>query len=202
MRAVWGEVVEDKLLLQRAYSLDGVAEEILFVSGPLLVGVVVRCAPPAAGVALSALLVWAGTLAFALSPVVAGVRPAAAKPAARSGGRPRGGRALVQPVVVATGVGLSLGAVDLLVMAFAQQHRHGDDVVAWVLAALSLGSALGGLLNGAVDWRTSARVRLPLQACGLGLALLAAGLAPASAPWPWPWPAPASSSPRPSPRPT
>ncbi|GDY77182.1 hypothetical protein SAV31267_066670 [Streptomyces avermitilis] len=108
----------------------------------------------------------------------------------------------MQPVVVATGVGLSLGAVDLLVMAFAQQHRHGDDVVAWVLAALSLGSALGGLLNGAVDWRTSARVRLPLQACGLGLALLAAGLAPASAPWPWPWPAPASSSPRPSPRPT
>ncbi|MEU9369360.1 MFS transporter [Streptomyces avermitilis] len=178
MRAVWGEVVEDKLLLQRAYSLDGVAEEILFVSGPLLVGVVVQFAPPAAGVALSAVLVWAGTLAFVLSPVVAGVRPAAAKPAARSAGRLRGGRALVQPVVVATGVGLSLGAVDLLVMAFAQQRHHGDDVVAWVLAALSVGSALGGLLNGAVNWRTSARVRLPLQAGGLGLALLAAGLAP------------------------
>ena len=125
-------------------------EEILFVSGPLLVGVIVRFAPPAAGVALSAVLVWAGTLAFALSPVVAGVRPAAAKSAARSGGRWRGGRALVQPVVVATGVGLSLGAVDLLVMVFAQQRRHGDDVVAWVLAALSVGSALGGLLNGAV----------------------------------------------------
>ncbi|MET7912866.1 MFS transporter [Streptomyces avermitilis] len=178
MRAVWGEVVEDKLLVQRAYSLDGVAEEILFVSGPLLVGVVVQFAPPAAGVALSALLVWAGTLAFVLSPVVAGVRPAATKPAARSAGRLRGGRALVQPAVVATGVGLSLGAVDLLVMAFAQQHHHGDDVVAWVLAALSVGSALGGLLNGAVNWRTSARVRLPLQAGGLGLALLAAGSAP------------------------
>jgi len=179
MRAVWGEVVEDKLLLQRAYSLDGVAEEILFVSGPLLVGAVVQCAPPAAGVALSALLVWTGTLAFVLSPVVAGVRPArsaAGKRAARS--RPRGGRALVQPVVAAAGVGLSLGAIDLLVMAFAEQRHHGDDVVAWVLAALSVGSALGGLLNGAVNWRTSARVRLPLLAGGLGLALLAAGLAP------------------------
>ncbi|WP_327431795.1 MFS transporter [Streptomyces sp. NBC_01236] len=178
MRAVWSEVIEDKPLLQRAYSLDGVAEEILFVSGPLLVGVVVQFAPPAAGVALSALLVWAGTLAFVLSPIVAGVRPAAAKSAERSRRRLRGGRALVQSVVVAAGVGLSLGAIDLLVMAFAQQRHHGDDVVAWVLAALSVGSALGGLLNGAVNWRTSARVRLPLLAGGLGLALFAAGLAP------------------------
>ena len=53
MRAVWGELVTDRRLLQRAYSLDGVAEELLFVSGPLLVGVVVGFAPPAAGVAVS-----------------------------------------------------------------------------------------------------------------------------------------------------
>ncbi|MCX4971353.1 MFS transporter [Streptomyces sp. NBC_00620] len=177
LRAVWSEVVEDRLLLQRAYSLDGVAEELLFVSGPLLVGGVVQFAPPAAGVALSAVLVWTGTLGFVLSPAVAGVRPAAAK-AGRPRARLRGGRALAQPVVVAAGVGLALGALDLLVMAFAEQRHHGDDVVAWVLAALSAGSALGGLLNGAVDWRTSARVRLPLMAGGVGLALLAAGLAP------------------------
>ncbi|MFJ6837677.1 MFS transporter [Streptomyces sp. NPDC091209] len=180
MRAVWGEVVQDERLLQRAYGLDGVVEEILFVSGPLLVGAVVQVAPPAAAVALSALLVWSGTLAFVLSPVVAGVRPAAAKAAGatRGGRRWRGGRALAQPVVVALGVGLSLGAVDLLVMAFAGRHHHGAGAVAWVLAALSLGSALGGVLNGAVDWRTAPGVRLPLLAGCLGLTLLAAGLAP------------------------
>lgn len=159
-------------------TLDGIAEEILFVSGPLLVGAVVRFAPPAAALALCALLVWAGTLAFVLSPAVAGVRPAVTKPTARPGHRFRGGPALLQPVVVAAGVGLSVGAVELLVMAFAAQSHHGNDVVAWVLAALSLGSALGGVLNGAVDWRTPARVRLPLLAGGLGLALLGAGLAP------------------------
>jgi hypothetical protein len=180
MRAVWGEVVQDERLLQRAYGLDGVVEEILFVSGPLLVGAVVQAAPPAAAVALSALLVWSGTMAFVLSPVVAGVRPAAAKAAkaAHRGRRWRGGPALAQPVVVAFGVGLSLGAVDLLVMAFAGRHHQGAGVVAWVLAALSLGSALGGLLNGAVDWRTAPGVRLPLLAGALGLTLLAAGLAP------------------------
>ncbi|KAB1984556.1 MFS transporter [Streptomyces triticiradicis] len=180
LRAVWGEVVQDERLLQRAYSLDGVVEEILFVSGPLVVGAVVRTAPPAAAVVLSALLVWSGTLAFVLSPLVAGVRPPAARGAsgtARGGRRERGGRALARPVVAAAGVGLSLGAVDLLVMAFAERHHHGAGVVAWVLAALSLGSALGGLLNGAVDWRAAPGVRLPLLAGALGLALLGAGLA-------------------------
>ncbi|MFF3451591.1 MFS transporter [Streptomyces sp. NPDC002667] len=176
MRAVWGEMVRDEGLLRRAYSLDGVVEEILFVSGPLVVGAVVQLAPPAAAVALSALLVWSGTLAFVSSPVVAGVRPAAAR-ATRGGRRRWGGRGLARPVVVAAGVGLSLGAVDLLVMAFAEQHRHGAGVVAWVLAALSLGSALGGLLNGAVDWRAAPAARLPLLAGALGLTLLAAGLA-------------------------
>ncbi|MFF2517312.1 hypothetical protein [Streptomyces sp. NPDC058086] len=56
VRALWGEVIEDKRVLWRAYSLDGIAEEILFVSGPLLVGAVVRFAPPAAALALCALL--------------------------------------------------------------------------------------------------------------------------------------------------
>jgi MFS family permease len=81
-------------------------------------------------------------------------------------------------VVVAAGVGLALSAVDLLVIAYAEQRHHGDDVVAWVLAALSAGSAVGGLLNGAVNWRASARVRLPLLTAALGLALAAAALAP------------------------
>ncbi|MFI5674840.1 MFS transporter [Streptomyces cellulosae] len=189
MRAVWSELLADRRLLQRAYSLDGVAEELLFVSGPLVVGVLVRFAPPAAGVALSAVLVATGTAAFVMSPAVGAVR-AVRRVAARSvrspgslwslrrGRRPAGGRGLSQPVVVAAGVGLALSAVDLLVIAFAEQRHHGDDVVAWVLAALSAGSAVGGLLNGAVDWRASARVRLPLLTAGLGLALAAASLAP------------------------
>ena len=40
-------------------------------------------------------------------------------------------------------------------MAFAERHHHGADVLARVLAALSPGSALDGLLNAAVDWRTA-----------------------------------------------
>ncbi|WP_338700625.1 hypothetical protein V2W30_27345 [Streptomyces sp. Q6] len=75
------------------------------------------------------------------------------------------------------GVGLALGAADLLVLASAEaQGRAG--AAAWVLAALSAGSAVGGLLNGAVDWRGSARPRLAVLALGLAMALGAAALAP------------------------
>ncbi|MFI8948480.1 MFS transporter [Streptomyces sp. NPDC053750] len=181
MRAVWAELLPDRRLLQRAYSLDGVAEELLFVSGPLLVGGVVAVAPPAAGVVLSALLVAVGTLAFAGSPAAAALRPAGREkedgPAPGRGGTGLG-RALLQPVVVAAGVGVSVSAVDLLVVAYAGERGLGDGAVAWVLAALSVGSAVGGLANGAVTWRSPTRARLPFFAAGVGLCLAAAGLAP------------------------
>ncbi|WP_371576854.1 MFS transporter [Streptomyces sp. NBC_01314] len=179
MRAVWSELAADRGLLQRAYSLDGVAEELLFVSGPLAVGGVVQVAAPAAAVAVGAVLVVAGTFGFVTSPAVA--RMPGRRPAPKDGARqrkPRGPAGTVPPVVAAGGVGLSLGALDLLVLAFAEQQGHGDDVVAWFFAALSAGSAAGGLLYGAVEWRSGAPVRLSLLTAGLGLTLAGAGLAP------------------------
>ncbi|WP_326577347.1 MFS transporter [Streptomyces sp. NBC_00487] len=179
MRTVWSELAADRGLLRRAYSLDGVAEELLFVSGPLVVGGVVQFAAPAAAVAMGAVLVVAGTFAFVTSPAVVRMRGQGAVPKERGGPRaPRVVAGLVPPVVAAGGVGLSLGALDLLVLAFAEQRGHGDDVVAWIFAALSAGSAVGGLVYGAVEWRSGARVRLSLLTAGLGLALAGAGLAP------------------------
>ncbi|MFI5799352.1 MFS transporter [Streptomyces sp. NPDC051677] len=178
MRAVWGRLTPDRALLQRAYSLDGVAEELLFVAGPLLVGVLVGFAPPAAGIVVGAALMAGGTAGFVSSPAVRGVRPG--KAAGRRGGG--GLRGLGRPVVAMAGVGLALGVVDLLVVAFAERHGQGTATggagVAWVLAALSAGSAVGGLLNGAVAWRAPAGARLPLLTAGLGVTLCGAGLAP------------------------
>ncbi|WP_328562730.1 MFS transporter [Streptomyces coelicoflavus] len=181
MRAVWAQLLPDRALLQRAYSLDGVAEELLFVSGPLLVGGIVAVAPPVAGVVLSAVLVAVGTLAFVTSPVTAAPGPDGRQK--NDGPAPKGRvdgqlRALLQPVVVAAAVGVSVSAVDLLVVAYAGERGLGGGAVAWVLAALSVGSAVGGLVNGAVAWSSPTRARLPFFAAGLGLSLAAAGLAP------------------------
>ncbi|MEU6991972.1 MFS transporter [Streptomyces sp. NPDC046465] len=176
MRTVWAELLDgDRRLLQRAYSLDGVAEELLFVSGPLLVGLIVQVGPAAAGIAASAALIWTGTLAFLASPAVRGQRRR--RGGASGGGGRAVGRKLAQPVVVVAGVGLCVGALELLFVAFAEGVGRPDAVV-WVLAAFSAGSAVGGLLHGAVSWRSSARSRLPVLAVALGLLSAAAGLAP------------------------
>ncbi|MEU9156297.1 MFS transporter [Streptomyces sp. NPDC048417] len=172
MRAVWGRLVDDPALLRRAYSLDGVAEELLFVTGPALVGLLLRFGPPPAGLLLSAVLMLAGTCAFVMSPAV---RDAA--PSKRQAGGPPG-RFPAAPVVAAAGLGLALSGADLLVMAFAEQRSYGTEVVAWVLAALSVGSAVGGLLNGAVDWHLPAAERLAWLTVALGSALALAGPAP------------------------
>ncbi|MGW3209971.1 MFS transporter [Streptomyces sp. NPDC001135] len=174
MRAVWGRLAPDRALLQRAYSLDAVAEELLFVSGPLLVGVLVAFAPPAAGVLAGAVLMAAGTAGFVSSPAVRAVPAGGRTPDRDPAGR-RVPRGLGRPVVAAAGVGLALGVVELLVVAFAEGHGS-EGGAGWVLAALSAGSAVGGLLNGAVSWRATTGARLSLQAAGLGLVLCAAGL--------------------------
>lgn len=179
MRTLWSQLMPDRRMLQRAYSLDGVAEELLLVAGPLLVGILVAYAEPAAGVAVSAALVLVGTVALALSPVPFPVRRGSGRSVSgrrerTTRTRPRG---LGQPVLAAAGVGLCLGGLDLLAIAFTEeQHRPG--AVAWILAALSAGSAVGGLAYGAVSWRSAARPRLALIWAALGAALAAAGLAP------------------------
>ncbi|GAA1351230.1 MFS transporter [Streptomyces beijiangensis] len=172
MRALWGQLLSsDRRLLQRAYSLDGVAEELLFVTGPLLVGLVVKFASPALGVAVSAVLVLGGTLALVSSPA------ARSYPVRKESDPVVRAAVPWHPVLVVAGLGVALGALDLLVVAFADGHGR-PEAVAWVLAALSAGSAVGGLVGGAVEWRIPAGRRLSMMAAGLGLAVAAAGFAP------------------------
>ncbi|MDN3262594.1 MFS transporter [Streptomyces sp. CSDS2] len=173
MRALWSALMPDEGMARRAYSLDAVAEELLYVSGPALVGALLGAAPAAAGILLSAALNVAGTCAFVTSPALPGPRPAAAR---RRRSVPV--RGLLPAVVVALGLGLAISAVELLVLAFAEARSYDPALVPWVLGALSVGSALGGLAAGAVRWRAPARVRLCRFAAAFALVLAAAGLAP------------------------
>jgi MFS family permease len=178
MRTLWSSLVPDRRMLHRAYSLDTVAEELLFVTGPLLVGLLVQVAVPPTGLVVSAVLVLAGSLALVSSPVVRGTRtttgPKPAQPPRRA---PRDKTGLRQAITVSAGVGMCLGALDLLVIAFTDAHHH-PEAAAWAMAALSAGSAVGGLAYGAVQWRTTGRARLSLLAAALALTLAATGLSP------------------------
>ncbi|MFD7413183.1 MFS transporter [Kitasatospora purpeofusca] len=190
MRTFWRRLLPDPALLRRAFSLDGVAEELLFVTGPLLVGLLLPVVGPGGAVVVGAGLLLAGALLLVASPVAAGGPggpggpreaddpDAAAPPAGRRRRTPLGGGRALRAAVLASAVtGLALGALDLMVLAFAED-RGRPEAVGWILAALSAGSAVGGLGLGALDRPVSNAVRLPLFTAGLGLALAAAGLAP------------------------
>ncbi|MFE6872119.1 MFS transporter, partial [Kitasatospora sp. NPDC057692] len=71
MRMLWRRLLPDPDLLRRAYSLDGVAEELLFVSGPLLVGVLLPLVGPSGAVVAGAALLLTGALSLVASPLAA-----------------------------------------------------------------------------------------------------------------------------------
>ncbi|MGX6606593.1 MFS transporter [Micromonosporaceae bacterium Da 78-11] len=175
MRSLWSALLDDTALRQRAFSLDTVAEELLYVTGPLLAGVLAAVANPALGVAVSAVLVLVGTLLLVTAPVRRPThRAGSAGRSPADAGLLRPG--LLRPVLVSATMGLGLGALSLLVVAFATRAHHLA-AVAWVEAALAAGSAIGGLAYGAVTWRWSGQVRLPLLAAMAGTLLAVAGLA-------------------------
>jgi predicted MFS family arabinose efflux permease len=180
MRTLWSTLISDRAALQTAYSLDGVAEELLYVAGPLITGVITVAATPAIGLLVSAGLVVAGTGLFLRSPALrtrpapAGPKPATRDTAPREAGA---GRQVLALAFAAGATGLCLGGLGLVIVAFSQA-RHDPAAVAWIEAALSAGSALGGLGYGAVAWRISAQRRLALLTAGLAVTLAPAALSP------------------------
>jgi predicted MFS family arabinose efflux permease len=178
MRTLWSSLIDDRGLLQSAYSLDGVVEELLYVAGPAIAGVITVAARPAAGLLVTAGLAVTGTGLFLRSPALArrNAPPATSRsstPEAAAGPR----RALLAVALAAGAVGLCLGGLGLVIVAFSQA-RHDPAAVAWIEAAMSAGSALGGLGYGAVTWRVRAEHRLVLLAAGLAVVLLPAALSP------------------------
>jgi predicted MFS family arabinose efflux permease len=156
MRTLWSALVDDRDVLQTAYSLDGVAEELVNVAGPVIAGVIVVTATPAVGLLVTAGLVVAGTGLFVRSPALRRWQAPVAGPTSSTPGAAPGetgaGRAILAVAFVTGAVGLCLGGLGLVIVAFSQA-RHDPAAVAWIEAALSAGSALGGLGYGAVAWR-------------------------------------------------
>jgi MFS family permease len=181
MRTLWSALIDDGDVLQAAYSLDGVAEELLNVTGPVIAGVIVVVAAPAVGLLVSAGLVVAGTGLFLRSPALRRWPPPGPGPASATPDAPPGeagaGRATLALALATGAIGLCLGGLGLVIVAFTQA-RHDPAAVAWIEAALSAGSALGGLGYGSVAWRVSAQRRLALLATGLAVLLVPAALSP------------------------
>jgi MFS family permease len=163
--------------LHTAFSLESVLDEVIFITGPMLVTLLATEVHPAGGVLAAGVLTLGGSLTLAAQR---GTEP---PPSGDGQGGPVGALA-VPGVVVLSMVFLLLGAVfggvEVSVIAFAEEAGHRG-LAGLLLASYALGSCVTGLWYGARNWRSP----LHLRFLG-GLALLVAGLVPLALIGSWP----------------
>ena len=178
VRARWSALLGGSPLLHAAFSLESVADEVIFVAGPVLVTLLATGIHPASGIGVAAATCVAGTLWLAWQRVTEPpVRPPGQAPTWSAGRRARGnllpapGLATLAPVYFFFGA--MLAAIDLATVDFAQQHGH-TALAGFILGGYALGSAAGGLWYGSRTWRAPLRRRfaLTLGAAAAGTATL------------------------------
>jgi MFS family permease len=155
-----------------------VADEVIFVAGPVLVTLLATEVQPASGLIVAAGTCLIGSLWLATQkatePAVevasagAKVSPARAEvvpDGADVGPRPRGhllpARGLITLAPVFVFFGALLAAIDLSTIDFAADHRH-KPLAGLILGGYALGSAFGGLWYGSKVWRAALRRRFTL----------------------------------------
>ena len=146
IRSIWPRVLPDQAQLSSAFALEATVQELIFVSGPLIVAVVVSLFSAGATIVTAAALSCFGVISLALTPAVRGLPPSR-----REGHRSQHPLAALRPLgvrlVIAMSVcmGIAFGAVEVALPAFAEEHG-GRSLAAFSLSAWSAGSLLGGLL--------------------------------------------------------
>ncbi|HET8602982.1 MAG TPA: MFS transporter [Marmoricola sp.] len=166
VRARWAHLLADPADRQTAFSVEAVVDEVVFVTGPALVTFLSTLASAQAG--LLAALVFG-----IVGPVVLAAQDRTAPP---THPRRRGGpgdrlpwRSLAPMTLSAASMGALFGAMEVATVAFSGDVGH-KALSGVVLATMSAGSLLAGLLTGARTWRSSLVVRFRV-----GSALLAVG---------------------------
>jgi len=154
VRALLREVIDDVDVRETAYALEAVIQEVLWITGPLFVALVIAVSSPDVAVALLGAVCLGGTLLFLRSPLL---RPGTADADTGADRRKRRSalaspelRALLGPVAL-TGTGL--GAIEVGLPSLAL-HAGSRPASGLLLAMWSVGSMAGGLWYGAREWRS------------------------------------------------
>jgi MFS family permease len=191
VRARWSTLLGDSPLLHSAFSLESVADELIFVVGPALVTVLATEVYPASGVAVAMTACVIGTLLLAAQratepcpglaappspgpatePLPAPPTPRPSRAAARDGRirLPAPGLATLAPVYFF--LGAMFATIDLSTVDFAQQHGH-KPLAGFILGSYAAGSAVGGIWYGSRTWRAPVQQRFAIT-----LSLVVAGTA-------------------------
>jgi len=152
-----------------AFGLESILVEVSFIAGPIVAGAMLAAAPTGFAVALAATLRAGGSVLYAANPIVLHAR---GQPPRREGGRPSQSAfaVLVASVIL---IGSALGAIVVGATGLAST-RHVAGGVGALLFLQGLGSATGGAVYGATEWRRppSQKYAALSVAFGLGIAPL------------------------------
>ena len=156
VRAALRDMFDDHAVRESAFALEAVLQEIIWVSGPLVITVLITLASPATSVFALAAIGLLGTVAFLTSPLLrtAPDEQADDQPH-RSALRSADLRWLLMPVAL---MGFGLGCLDVGIPSIAL-HLGSRPASGILLAICSFGSMVGGLRYGMLKSRSSTGTR-------------------------------------------
>ncbi|WP_441247368.1 MFS transporter [Kitasatospora sp. McL0602] len=179
LRALWPTLLPDPEQQRAALALDSSTQGLVFIAGPLAATSIAQVAGAHAAITATAAL---GLLGAGL--IVSAAPPRAWSPAGQpvhwlGPVRQPGLRVLFTALI---GIGIALGAVNVLAVGAAERH-HAGWLAGAIPAALSIGSTAGGLVYGRRTWPGSPTTHLLTATTGfaLGWLPLLPGPAPAVA---------------------
>ncbi|GAA2712820.1 MULTISPECIES: MFS transporter [Streptomyces] len=163
LRALWPSVLKSQDRIHAAYSLDAIAQEVMYVVGPLLITWLVSCWSEAGALYVINALGALGALAVVTSP-----------PSRQWRSEPRDahwlGALRSRGLLVLLGtfffIGSALGSIAVAAVAYGDAHHNGD-AAGWILSALGVGALIGGTVYGAREWPGSPEQRLRVLVTGL-----------------------------------
>jgi predicted MFS family arabinose efflux permease len=172
MRSLWGVLVRSAEQRETAYAMVTIAFEVTVMTAPALTALVITVASPSAAVLLGAGIAGVAALFYAATD---GARTWRGEPHDVGWVGPLTAPGMRTVAIVLAAFGAAIGVVQVLLPAFADE-RGSAEAGGLLLALLSGGSLIGGLIYGGRTWPGAPQRRLAvlMLAIGGGWALLAA----------------------------
>ena len=169
VRARWSFALADNNQRQTAFALEAVADETVFMTGPIVVTLLATAAHPLAGLSAALVAGVVGTLALSAQR---GTEPPPHPRIVERDARPRMPWATILPLaLVSLALGSLFGAAEVTTVAFSDEQ--GTTAYAGpLLAVWAAGSLIAGVLTGALTWRRSVLERLRIGAAAMTLTML------------------------------
>jgi len=156
VRVLFRELFDDIAVRDTAYSLEAVLQELIWISGPLLVAVLIAFTSPSFAVGLLGAVCVTGVAVFLSAPLLRSPKASPSRSSERRSALASPElRALLGPIAL---TGCGLGAIEVGLPSLAL-HAGSRPASGLLLAVWSLGSMIGGLWYGSRAWRSPLRRR-------------------------------------------